>query len=102
MGNLFSGPKVQTDPGAQAAAVRQQTIADAQLTDSMQGNLVTDTRSRLRQFGIQPAAAASGGGYGGSFGGAGGNFWGSKSDPLANPALGIFANVFDQAMKRGG
>lgn len=77
MGSLFSGPKVQTDPGAQAAAVRQQTIADAQLTDSMQGNLVTDTRSRLRQFGIQPASSGYGGSFGGgNSGGAPGGGWG--------------------------
>lgn len=69
MGNLFSGPKIKPDPAAQAAAARQSNIADSQLTDAVQGGLLTDTRARLRQFGIQPAGT----GYGGSFrGGAGG------------------------------
>lgn len=62
--SLFSAPKIKPDPAAKAAAARQRLVSDAQLTDALQGGLVTDTRARLRQFGIQPGTAT----YGSSFG----------------------------------
>lgn len=75
--SLFSTPKVQPDPAAKAAQIRQQNLADSQLTDALQGNLRTDTQAQLRAFGLQPAVASggvtNGGGYGGYGGGGGGS-----------------------------
>lgn len=74
------GSTPKPDPAATAAAAQQKRLADAQLTDSLQTGIVGDTRSRLRQFGIQPATgytgvpggvAGQGGGWG-PFGGIGG------------------------------
>lgn len=79
--SLFSTPKVKPDPAAQAAAKRQQLLADNQLTDALQTGLVSDTRSALRMFGLQPGSSGFGfgggtGGGGGSGGGLGGGGWG--------------------------
>lgn len=65
------GSTPKPDPAATAAAAQQKRLADAQLTDSLQTGIVGDTRSRLRQFGIQPASGYTGvpGGVAGQGGG---------------------------------
>jgi hypothetical protein len=81
----FSSPKVKPDKATQAAAARQSELADNALTESLQSNLVSDTRAALRAFGLQPGSPSyptgygNGGGYGsgfGGFGGRGGGFGG--------------------------
>ena len=74
--SLFSTPKVKPDPAARAAALRQQTLADSQLTEALQGGIINDTRTSFRLFGAQPgsySAPLGGGGGSGGYGGYGGN-----------------------------
>jgi hypothetical protein len=78
--SLFSTPKVKPDKAAQAAAIRQQALADNQLTDALQSVLTSDTRAQLRAFGLQPDIPfyRGGGGYGGGTGGGGGGYGGGR------------------------
>jgi hypothetical protein len=69
MSNLFSQPKVKPDQSAVNAQLRQQALADSQLTEAFQIGLTRDSRDAMRIFGLQPAGFSNG--YGGGYGGGG-------------------------------